>query len=200
MLKLYHSPRTRSSRIVWLLEEFGQPYEIEYVKIRGNDGATGPDPRNPHPDGKVPALEHDGRVVTESIAICLYLSDAFPEAGLGPQLGDPDRGDYLTWLAYYAGVIEPNVMAKVTGWSEFNPVQAAWGSYDDMIRRLDGALDGRKFVLGDRFSTVDVLLGSALQFARGVFPENPAYDGYAEQMAARPALQRALQKDSPPGG
>src|SRR3954471_14297825 len=89
MLKLYHSPRTRSSRMVWLLEEFGQPYEIEYVTIRASEDAA-PDPRNPHPDGKVPALEDDGRLVTESIAICLYLSDAFPEAGLGPQVGDPD--------------------------------------------------------------------------------------------------------------
>ena len=200
MLKLYHSPRSRSSRMVWLLEEFGQPYEIEYVSIRRPDGSSGPDPRNPHPDGKVPALDHDGRVVTESIAICLYLSDEFPEAGLGPQVGDPDRGDYLTWLAYYAGVIEPSVMAKATGWTDYSPSQAAWGAYDDMIRRLDTALTDRSFVLGDRFSTVDVLLGSALQFARGLFPENPAYDAYAERMAARPALQRALAKDEPGGG
>ena len=168
--------------------------------IRRADGSSQRDPRNPHPDGKVPALEDDGRLVTESVAICLYLSDAFPEAGLGPQVGDPDRGDYLTWLAYYAGVIEPNVMAKAAGWSDYNPVQAAWGTYDDMIRRLDGALDGRRYVLGDRFSTVDVLLGSALQYARGLFPENPAYDAYAERMGARPALQRALAKDSPADG
>ena len=200
MLKLYHSPQSRSSRMVWLLEELGQPYEIEYVTIRRADGSSERDPRNPHPDGKVPALDHDGVVVTESVAICLYLSDAFPEAGLGPQVGDPDRGDYLTWLAYYAGVIEPNVLAKVTGWSGYNPVQAAWGAYDDMIRRLDGALDGRPFVLGDRFSTVDVLLGSALNYARGLFPENPAYDAYAERMAARPALKRALAKDAPGDG
>jgi glutathione S-transferase len=200
MLKLYHSPRTRSSRIVWLLEEFGQPYEIEYVGIRGAGGRTEADPRNPHPDGKVPALDHDGRLVTESIAICLYLSDAFPEAGLGPLVGDPDRGDYLTWLAYYAGVIEPNVLAKATGWTDYNPTMAAWGSYDDMIRRLDGALIDRPYVLGDRFSTVDVLMGSALQFARGLVPDNPAYDAYATRMAARPALKRALEKDAPAGG
>ena len=148
----------------------------------------------------MPALDHDGRLVTESIAICLYLSDAFPEAGLGPLVGDPDRGDYLTWLAYYAGVIEPNVLAKATGWTDYNPTMAAWGSYDDMIRRLDGALTDRAYVLGDRFSTVDVLMGSALQFARGLFPDNPAYDAYAERMAARPALKRALEKDAPADG
>ena len=200
MLKLYHAPRTRSSRMLWLLEEFGQPYEIEYVGIRGVDGRTEADPLNPHPDGKVPALEHDGRLITESIAICLYLSDEFPEAGLGPVVGDPDRGDYVTWLAYYAGVIEPNVLAKATGWTDYSPTMAAWGSYDDMIRRLDNTLGDSPFVLGDRFSTVDVLLGSALQFARGLFPDNPAYDAYAERMAARPAMQRAQAKDGRPGG
>jgi glutathione S-transferase len=200
MLKLYHSPRTRSSRMVWLLEEFGQPYDIEYVGIRGADGRTEADPRNPHPDGKVPALEDDGRLVTESIAICLYLSDAYPEAGLGPQVGDPDRGDYLTWLAYYAGVIEPNVLAKATGWTDYSPTMAAWGAYDDMIKRLDGALSDRPYVLGEHFSTVDVMVGSALQFARGLFPDNPAYDAYAERMSARPALKRALAKDARPDG
>ena len=93
MLTLYHAPRSRSSRIVWLLEELGEPYQIEYVEIRRQDGSGGRDPKNPHPDRKVPALVHDGRLVTESAAICLPLSDAVPHAKLGPALGDPRRTD-----------------------------------------------------------------------------------------------------------
>ena len=107
MLTLYHSPQTRSSRFIWLLEEIGEPYGIEYVTIQRGDGTGERDPKNPNPDGRVPTLVHDGVQVSESAAIALYLSDAFPAAQLGPAVGDPGRGNFLTWLYYYAGEVEP---------------------------------------------------------------------------------------------
>ena len=118
MLTLYHAPRSRSSRFVWLLEEIAAPYEIVKVNIRRSDGSGSPDPRTPHPDRKVPAPVHHDGLVSESAAICVYLSDAFPQAKVGPQVGDPRRAAYLTWLAYYAGVMEPAVVARSTGLTE----------------------------------------------------------------------------------
>src|SRR5579875_579476 len=123
MLKLYHSPQTRSSRMIWLLEEIGAPYEIEYMNVRA-EGGLPESYRAIHYLKKVPALEHDGEIVTESAAIALYLSDAFPSAGLGPRVGEKGRGAYLSWLAYYAGVIEPALMVKAVGATGFSPLSA----------------------------------------------------------------------------
>lgn len=96
MLTLFHSLQSRSSRMIWLLEELGADYEIRYVDIPKMDGSGRPAPANPHPDKKVPALAHDGALVTESAAICLYLTDLHPDAGVGPGVGDPQRGAYLS--------------------------------------------------------------------------------------------------------
>ena len=126
MLRLYHSPQTRSSRMVWLLEEIGAPYEIEYLDIRAEGGAP-ESYRTIHPLKKVPALDHDGEIVTESAAICLYLSDAFPAAGLGPRAGEAGRGTYLSWLAYYAGVVEPALMVKAVGGHRLQPAERRLG-------------------------------------------------------------------------
>jgi len=113
MITLYHRPKTRSSRFLFLLEELGAPYRIQIVTTRNRDGTGAPDPANPHPHGKVPAISDDGVVVFESPAIALYLTDKFPQSGLGPLVGDPQRGAYLSWLAYYGDVFEPAIMSKV---------------------------------------------------------------------------------------
>jgi len=194
MLTLYHAPQSRSSRFIWLLEEIGAPYEIAYANIRRRDGSGAPDARNPHPDKKVPALVHDGVLVTESAAICLYLSDAFPEAKVGPRVGDPLRGPYVTWLAYYAGVLEPIVVARASGAAESDPAQAR--AYAAMTDRLHGALERGPFLLGENFSTADVLIASAFQWARQLMPSGAPFDRYLERIVQRPALQRALQKDA----
>src|SRR5204863_273345 len=116
MITLYHAPQTRSSRMIWLLEELGVPYEIRPVSIfRPMTGEGSGDAANPHPDKKVPAIDHDGVVVAESLAIVLYLLDAFPEAGLAPVQGDPRRGDYLTWTAWYVAELEPALFAGLAG-------------------------------------------------------------------------------------
>src|SRR5471030_1351247 len=137
MLTLYHSPQSRSSRFIWLLEELGEPYEIDYVTIRRGDGSGQSDPKNPNPTGKVPALMHDGKLVTESAAICLYLSDAFPRARLGPAVGAHDRADYLTWLFFYAAEVKPALVAKFTGRVDKDEREAR--AYDQMVKRFEDA-------------------------------------------------------------
>ena len=193
MLTLYHSPRSRSSRFIWLLEEIGTPYEIVQVDIPRQDGTGASDPRNPHPDRKVPAIVHDGVLVTESAAICAYLADAFPESGLGPRIGDPLRGPFLTWLAYYAGVVEPAMVAKATGLTETDANQKK--AYDQVVQRLEGALAAGPFILGEGFSAADVLIASVFQWGRNFFPPSEAIDHYVARIGQRPALQRAVAKD-----
>jgi len=193
MLKLYHCPQTRSSRIVWLLEEIGEPYILERIDIRA-EGGVPESYRAIHPLKKVPALDHDGEIVTESAAICLYLSDAFPAAKLGPKVGQRGRGAYLSWLAYYAGVIEPGLMSKAVGAQGFNPVSVGWGDPALMEQRLAETLEKNAYILGDTFSTVDVLIGSTFQIAARLLPKSDAIEAYKQRLEARPAFQRSLEK------
>ena len=196
MLTLYHAPRSRSSRFIWLLEEIGEPYAIEYVTIRRADGSGARDPRNPHPDKKVPALLHDDVLVTESGAICLYLTDSVPKAKVGPGIDDARRADYLTWLFYYAGVVEPVVMAKFQGRTENDADEKR--AYEALDARVRGALRAGPYLLGDAFSAADVLLGSVFQWAPAMLPQGAEVDAYVARLSARPALRRSLTKDSAP--
>ncbi|HEY2659881.1 MAG TPA: glutathione S-transferase family protein [Caulobacteraceae bacterium] len=194
MLTLFHAPRSRSSRFVWLLEEIAEPYEITYVSIRRGDGSGEADPKNPHPDKKVPALTHDGELVTESAAIALYLADAFP-AKVGPAVGEPGRGAFLTWLAFYAGVMEPAMTARWRGLTEADSQAAA--DFDTVEARLREALETGPYLLGEHFSSADVLIASMFHFSRELSPKGPAFDAYLARIAARPAFQRAQAKEAP---
>ena len=118
MITLYHAPRSRSSRIIWLLEELGVPYKIELTSIVYGNGTGAPAPDSYtriHPLKKVPAIEHDGAVIYESAGIALYLTDAFPKAGIGPVVGDPKRADYVRWLFFYPSILEPSAAARFRG-------------------------------------------------------------------------------------
>jgi len=197
MITLYHCPRSRSSRMIWMLEEVGAPYAIEPVSIfRPIEGAGDPDVRNPHPDKRVPAIEHNGALVAESVAIVLYLTETFPNAGLGPVVGDPRRGDYLTWCVWYAAEMEPAMFAKF-GDELGQPLKRR--SYEQVVARLENTLAKQAYILGDQFSAFDILVGSALQWARAVFPESPILDAYLERLSARPALVRANALDEAKG-
>jgi glutathione S-transferase len=195
MITLHHAPRSRSSRIIWLLEELGAPYEIKMTNIPRMDGSGASDPTNPHPDKKVPALVHHGQLITESVAIILYLTDLFPEAGMGPKTGQPLRGSYLTWLAYYAGVIEPVVTMEFADLGAHPAVQRTFGSRAAVDKRILGALKAGPYVLGEQFSGADILIASMGQWARKMLPEDAIVDEYLSRCAARPALGRALAKD-----
>ena len=149
-----------------------------------------------HPLKKVPALVHDGETITESAAICLYLSDAFPQADLGPQVGQPGRGAYLSWLAFYAGVIEPALMMKAMKVEGVNPLSAAWGDPAVAIKYLSATLDTSPYVLGDQFTTADVLIASTFQWAGRRLPAGETVDAYKQRVMSRPAFQRSLEKDA----
>jgi glutathione S-transferase len=198
MITLHHAPKSRSSRFIWLLEELGQPYEISLVHLRGREGAE-PDPayRKIHPHGKVPAIVHDGVVVFESAAIALYLSDAFPDAKLGPRIGDRARGPYLTWLAYYTGVLEPAFVGKALGFTTTNST-TGWASTDEVIAYIIGRLKSGPYLLRDAFSTADILYASTFALFKGspLFPADPVITAYTDRCTARPAYARAGAKDA----
>jgi len=194
MLTLCHAPQSRSGRIVWLLEEIGADYDIRYVDIFRAMTLTGArDPANLHPDGKVPALLHDDALVTESAAIALYLTDLHPEADLGAAVGSPDRAAYVTWLAWTAGEMEPAFWSKISGAAETDPNAKA--RYDAAIARLMTALATGPYLMGDRFTAVDVMIASALAWGREYVPESALVDAYLERVLGRPANARAMAKD-----
>jgi len=151
------------------------------------------DPANLHPDGKVPALLHDDALVTESAAIALYLTDLHPEADLGAAVGSPDRAAYVTWLAWTAGEMEPAFWSKISGAAETDPNAKA--RYDAAIARLMTALATGPYLMGDRFTAVDVMIASALAWGREYVPESALVDAYLERVLGRPANARAMAKD-----
>ena len=195
MLTLFHAPQSRSSRIVWLIEELGAEAKVEYCVIAHRNGQKvgEPDPKNPHPDGKAPALLHDGALVTESAAVALYLTDLHPEAGLGALPGSPERGPLLTWLAWAAGELEPAIWSKMTGEVDRDPNARA--RYDAAMGRLFEALWEGPWLMGDRFTVADVMIGSSLGWARFALPDSPLLDAYAERLAQRPGRIRADARD-----
>lgn len=198
MLTLFHAPQSRSSRIVWLLEELGADYELKITDISRQDGSGGADPSNPHPYKKVPALLHDGELVTESIAIFTYLTDLFPDARLAPLAGEAKRGAYFSWLAYYAGVIEPIVHFKFMGIDGDPFLSRTFRTGEQMYQTINGALDQHAFMLGDTFSALDVLYASLGMFIRDALPPGDRIDAYLKTCSQRPALARAQSKDSAP--
>jgi glutathione S-transferase len=197
MLTLFHAPRSRSFRTLWLLEELRAPYELKVVNIRRSDGSGGADPANPHPHGKVPALTDDGALVFETPAIALYLTDKFPEAGLGPRVGERDRAAYLTWLSYYTGVIEPSLTAKFLKIQHIHGT-FGWAPFDDVIAYLTRAISERTHLLGEQFSAADIVIGGSLPLlmARGVVPESEALKSYTGRITARPAFASAQARDA----
>lgn len=194
MLTLFHAPQSRSGRIVWLMEEIGAPYEIEYVDIfRAMTGTGARDRANLHPDGKVPALLHDGALVTESAAIALYLTDLFPEADLGAPVGSPERAAYVTWLAWTAGEMEPAYWGKISGQTEGDPL--AQKRYDAVNARILTALEHGPYLMGHRFTAVDVMIGSAMAWGRDFGPKSEMMDAWLERISARAANLSAVAKD-----
>lgn len=190
MLTLIHAPMSRSSRIIWLLEELGADYDIRQVTIRRQDGSGRIDAANPHPAGQVPALLHDGALVSESMAVVLYLTDLHPQSEMGRPVGHPERGSYLTWLFYYCGVIEPAAFSRFQG----TPSAA----FDEMTTRLKSTLAARDHVLEGGPSSVDLLIASVMQYAPQVMPDLQELRDHCARMTARPAAARAAAKDATP--
>jgi len=197
MLTLIHAPQSRSSSILWLLEEIGAPYEKQIVMIRRGDGSGTVDPDNPHPHHKVPALIHDGALVIESGAIALYLSDLFPKAKLGPKIGEKQRGPFLSWLAYRSSVVEPAMMERRLGLQHIYGAMG-WAAPDEAETLLNQHLKDNAYFLGDQFSAVDVMLGGMINFMLmfKMMTETPVFRDYVSRITARPAYKRMLELDA----
>ena len=194
MLTIHHAPKSRSTRMLWLLEELGADYQINYIDILCMDGTGAADPTNPHPLKQAPALTVDGVTLVESVMIILYLTDRYQ--ALAPAVGEPGRAEYLGWLGLYNGVLEPVIAAKFRG----DPTAVQSDAYAALDRRWREALDRGPYLLGDQFSAVDILFGSLLQFYRAAMPQYPVYDAYLARIGERPALAKAMTKDARPDG
>jgi glutathione S-transferase len=195
-MKLYWYPKTRALRGVWMLEELGVPHERVLIDIRDANAKADPAFRAVSPMGKVPALEDGPTRLWDSGAICAYLADQYPQAGLAPPIGHPDRGRYLQWLMFTNAAIEPAMAEKFSG-APASTSAHGWGSYELMLDVLRGGIAQGPWILGANFSAADVLLGTACRFLQQfkILGDEPLLSAYTERCTARPALQRALALD-----
>lgn len=192
-LKLYTNPMSRGQIARWMLEEVGQPYDVvalDYAGAMKSDAYLAINPM-----GKVPAIVHRGRVVTEAAAICAYLADAFPDAGLAPPLSE--RHAYYRWFFFAAGPVEAAVTNQALGvvMAEGRERMAGYGSFDDAIATLEKAVSGDAWICGDRFTAADVYVGAQVDWGLmfKTIPSRPAFEAYAARLRDRPAYKR--QKD-----
>ena len=195
-LIFFTNPMSRGRIVRWMLEETGAPYRPELM-----DFAT---IKNPaylaiNPMGKVPAIKHGDTVVTEAAAICAYLADAFPRAGLAPGLTDPKRGAYYRWLFFAAACVEPAATNKSLGLEPpaDKSVMVGYGSMKDVLDTLETAVSAGPFILGEHFSAADVYVGSQIGWGThfGTLEKRPAFDAYLGRVMGRPAAVRAREID-----
>jgi glutathione S-transferase len=196
-LTLYHSPNTRSSGALTLLEEIGAPYALHVLNMKAGEQ------REPaylaiNPMGKVPALKHGDALITEQVAIFLYLADLFPETELAPPIGDPLRGPFLRWMVFYAACFEPAVIDRANQREPAPLPMSPYGDYETMLHTLTTQLAGGPYLLGERFTAADVLWGGALTWTTmfKLVPELPVIKGYIDRCGARPAVARVRAKDA----
>jgi len=196
-LVFYTNPRSRGRIVRWMLEEIGQPYRTELIDY-------GPAMKAPaylaiNPMGKVPALRHGEAVVTETAAICAYLADAFPQAGLAPPPGDRLRAPYYRWLFFAAGPVEAAVSNKTFGFvvPPEREGTIGYGSFEQVMRALEDAVSRADYLVGDRFTAADVYAGSQIGFGLmfGTIDKRPAFDRYWQRLRTRPAYVRAREID-----
>jgi glutathione S-transferase len=193
-LIFYHNPQSRGRIVRWMLEEIGQPYEVEVVPY---EQMKSPEYLAIHPLGKVPAIKHNGHVVTECAAICAYLADVFPQANLGPRTDE--KADYYRWLFYAAGPLEAAVSNQAMGWQvpQERERMFGYGNFDRAIAVVDELFSLRDYVCGDRFTAADVYVGSQIMFPMqfGMLPERESFTRYRDRLQAREAYRRAGELD-----
>jgi glutathione S-transferase len=196
-LTLYHIAPSRSSVALWMLEEIGEPYDIHLLSMKkGTNRERAYLAVNPM--GKVPALRHRDVVITECAAVCTYLADAFPKAGLNIPLDDPQRGPYLKWLFFAPGVLEWAVMDRAfprAGDTQRGAL--GYGDFDTTMDVLAKAVTPGPFLMGDKFTAADVVIGSTLRWGTmfKMIPERKEFADYVARFADRPAAKRAQAKD-----
>lgn len=196
MLKLIHAPMSRSSRVLWLIDEMGigDQVEVQTVGIRRFDGSGARDAANPHPEGKVPMLFHNDGAVMESGAVMLYLTALFPDNGMAPKPGTTQRGAYLTWLFWYGSVMEPVLTLAAAG-IEHPFLTAGIRGVAEVNARLHAALELGPWLLGDQFSAADLLCCSPYNWFRDAMPDDPLIQDWVARCLARPSVSRTRDHD-----
>ncbi len=196
-ITLFHAPNARSSATLILLEELGAPYELHVLNMKAGEQ------RRPaylaiNPMGKVPALTHGAALITEQVAIYIYLADLFPEAGLAPAIGDPERGPYLRWLVFYGTCFEPAIVDRAMKREPGRPASVPYGDFDTMFSALVKQLEQGPYFLGQRFSATDLLWGAALNWmsAWKLIPDRPVVNAFVERVTARPSFAKVKAKDA----
>ncbi len=196
-LTLYHASPSRSSVVLWMLEELGQPYDLKLLSLKQGDNLK-PDYLAINPMGKVPALKHGDTVITEAAAICTYLADEFPQARLNIPIGAPGRGVYLKWLFFGPSCIEPAVIDRAAPRKETaRRGMLGYGDFDTVMNVAAQAVAKGPWLMGEKFTAADVIIGSNIRFGMmfKMIPERKEFTDYAVRIAARPAAQRAEAKD-----
>jgi len=186
---LYHHPYSRAANMIWALEEVGVPYTLRSVDLMKGEQKS-PELLALNPMGKLPVLTDGEAVVSETSAICMYLADRYAPGRLAPALDAPSRGAYLRWCVYPSAVIEPGCSAKASGWA-YKPGQAGWGSYESILATLEAGLARGPWLLGDRFTMADLLVGGSLRWMVRfkMIDPRPAFLAFLERLEQRPALQ-----------
>src|SRR5215203_3156516 len=195
-ITLYYSPQTRATGTRVLLEELGVPYDLHVLNMKAGEQ------RQPaylaiNPLGKVPAIRHGEALVTEQVAIFIYLADLFPKAGLTPALDDVRRGPYLRWIAYYGASFEPALIDKFMKHEPPPITQSPYADYETMLGALEVQMSRGPYLLGDRMTAVDILWGVAFSWTMnfGLVPKKDVFVRYAERITSRPAFQRINAAD-----
>lgn len=191
MIELFHAPNSRASTIVQLVEAMGAlgAVTLRQTSIVGPDGSGGADPANPHPDGKVPYLVHDGVGMSETNAIALYLTDLFPQSGLGYVVGDRLRGPYLSWLAWYGNVLEPVLHFHLLN-IDAPPLRRTFRDLETAIARIEGQLAQSPWLVGDRYSAADILISQAFALFPAIAPDTGPIGDWVARCQARLAAKR----------
>ncbi|MGI9463133.1 MAG: glutathione S-transferase family protein [Aestuariivirgaceae bacterium] len=194
-LVFYTNPMSRGRIVRWMLEEVGTPYRTEFLDY--DTTMKAPDYLAINPMGKVPSIRHGETIVTECAAICAYLADAFPEAGLAPAMGR--RGAYYRWLFFAAGPMEAAVVNRALGF-EVPPDKermAGYGTFENVLDTLQQAVAGNGYIASDSFSAADLYVGAhigwGLQF--GSIEARPGFAEYFERVSDRDAYRRANELD-----
>ena len=194
-LTFYTNPMSRGRIARWMLEEVGEPYDT--VLLDYGTTMKGADYLAVNPMGKVPAIRHGDTVVTEAAAICAYLADAFPAAGLAPPPGDERRGPYYRWMFFAAGPVEAAVTNKSQGFESDKKQMLGYGSFEDTMSALERAISQGPYICGDQFTAADVYVGSQIGWGLmfGTIDERPGFKDYVGRLHARPAARRANELD-----
>jgi glutathione S-transferase len=193
----FYAPQSRATGTLAVLEALQADYDIHLLDLRaGTQRSPGYVAINPM--GKVPAIRHGDAVVTEQVAVTIYLADLYADRGLAPALDDPLRGPYLRWLAFYGSCFEPAITDRSLGRDAGDPSSAGYGDYDSVMHALALQLEKGPWLLGDRFTAADVLWGTALQWTLrfGLVPDRAVFRDYAARVAGVPAVARAAEMDA----